>query len=120
MSFLGSWYARGEQERGDEADARLDQLNREKLARGGIDQAEYDRRARAISASYIDVDKEIDAAFVEGAKEGYQSTTGGLKAFIAAPFKFLFEILPWQLWLAAAVALFFWMGGFAWLKGRLK
>lgn len=120
MSFLTSIFASGEQERSDDLDARLDALNRRKLEEGKISPTEYDRRAAVLAENRTDVDAEVSAAFKEGAQEGYNNVTGAIKDAAAAPFRFAWDIIPWQLIVAALIVAFFYMGGASLLKGVLK
>ena len=117
MSFLTAIFAPGEQERGDELDRRRLELDRQALERGRITQQEYARREAQVAEQRVDVGAELNASFKEGAQEGYQNVTGGLRAALAAPFKFIFDALPWQAFVALAVALFLYLGGGVWLKG---
>jgi hypothetical protein len=118
MSLLTWIYAPGEQERGDEADRKRAELDQKAFERGKITQAELERRSN--ESPRIVVEDELDAAFIEGAKEGYDAETSTIKAVVAAPFKFAWASLPWQLILAAGVALFLYMGGGAYLKGIIR
>lgn len=120
MSLLSSIFAPGEQARGDALDAQLNALNDRAYADGKISADELRRRQDEQAANYIDVGGQVDQAFVEGAKEGYDNTTGFIKSTIAAPFKFVWDILPWEVWLGGAVFLFVYMGGWVWIKGILK
>lgn len=60
------------------------------------------------------------SGFKEGAKEGLNNVTGTISDTIAGVIKSVWASIPWQLWLVAGVALFFWMGGLQLLKGRLN
>jgi hypothetical protein len=119
MSFLSSIFAPGEQERGDELDAKLAALNQQEYANGKISATELARRDQEQADNAVNVDESLNDAFVEGAKEGYNATTGAIKTGLAAPFKFTWAILPWQVYAVAAVALFLYMGGGIYLKGLL-
>ena len=119
MSFLSAIFAPGEQARGDALDAQLAALNQQAYNDGKISADELQRRNVEQAQNYVDVGGQVDQAFVEGAKEGYDNTTGFIKATVAAPFKFAWDIIPRQLMLGGAVFLFVYMGGWIWLKGLL-
>jgi hypothetical protein len=110
-----------EQARQNDLDKQLAALNKKELESGSWDveqfnTAEANRQAGAIT----NVQDDVHAAFSEGLQEGYELTTGGIKRTLAAPFTFTFAAIPWQLWLAAAVALFIYMGGGVYLRGIIK
>jgi hypothetical protein len=103
----------------DETDAKLAALNQEKLESGSWSKDQYDQAQAHLEASKLDATQLVTDAFYEGAGEGYDNMTGAAKEVLKSPFRLAWDIIPWQLWLLAAVALFFWMGGAALLKGRL-
>lgn len=126
-----------EQTRGDDLDRELRELNERDYQPGGriYERIELERGTDEADDTYADVlDHErtgatgdvtasVDAAFGEGLDEG----AGNIRSVLAAPFQLVPSILksiPWQLWLAGALVLFFYMGGSVWLarqlKGRLK
>ena len=109
-----------EQKRADELDAQLAALNRETLARGRWTekQMEEAERNRAAGAGG-NIEAQVNAAFNEGLADGYSNVTGTIKSTLAAPFKFAFASLPWQLIAAGLVALFFYMGGWHLVSGAL-
>lgn len=57
--------------------------------------------------------------FQEGAAEGLKSIPGAVNSTLGATVGALFRSIPISIWLLGAVALFFYMGGAALLKGRL-
>lgn len=122
-----------EQRKQDEADAKLRELNQKDYGPGGsiynkiaseqgVETANetYDTVQEHLNGSHIDVEAEVEQAFKDGLKEGYDNTTGAIKKTIAAPFNFTWAAIPWQLLAAGAVALFLYMGGHLWLKGIIK
>jgi hypothetical protein len=115
MSFLTSWFAPDEQERGDALDAQRAKLDQDRYERGLIDAAELQRRQRQDAALAINVESELGTAFDEGWEEGKQNVKGA----IASPFKLGWDLIPWQVLALGGVALFVYMGGWIWLKGIL-
>lgn len=118
-----------EQRRQDELDAQLREMNERDYAPGGriYERIEAERGTDAADDTYQDalenldesridnVEGDVNDAFREGLEEGY----GNIRDTVAAPFKIAWNILPWQVWVAAAVALFLYMGGGLWLRGIL-
>lgn len=117
MSFLTSIFAPGEQQRSDDLDAQRIALEKRRADMGLISSDQADTNISKISSEREDVAGDLNTAFAEGAKEGYAATTGAIKTGLAAPFKFTWAILPWQVWAAGAVALFLYMGGGVYLRG---
>lgn len=123
-----------EQRRGDELDRQLREMNERDYGPGGriYERIEAERGTEEADAVYDqvrdnlnegltgDVEAQVDDAFREGLEEGYENVTGGISNTLAAPFRFTFASIPWQLWIAAAVALFLYMGGGVWLKGLIN
>jgi len=126
-----------EQTRGDDLDRELRELNERDYQPGGriYERIEAERGRGEADDSYEDVLRnldtgdtgdvtdQVDQSFHEGLDEG----AGNIRSVLAAPFELIPSILksiPWQLWLAGALVLFFYMGGSVWLarqlKGRLK
>jgi len=103
MSWLTGVDLAEEQRRSDDADARLRELNAAHWAQGRLTDEELAERDARIVAGTLNVDAEVSAAAREGLAEGYARTTGAIKDTIAAPFRFTFAIIPWQVWLAAGI-----------------
>lgn len=61
--------------------------------------------------SYDEAVDQVDNSFWEGWNTAYDERTGQGKALLNAPFKVLFDIMPWYFWLIGAVALFIYLGG---------
>ena len=111
-----------EQARGNALDASLKGLNDEKL-QDGIDgkpggwtvdqynQAEADRKAGVIT----DVTADVTGVFDKALADNVASVRGAVGTVVGTPFR----LIPWQVWALALVALFIYMGGGVWLKGRL-
>lgn len=117
MGLFSSIFAPGEQARSDELDRQRIALEERRAAMGYITPQQAAANENRIAGERLDVDGEIGTAFQQGAAEGYANTTGFIKDVAAAPFNFTWDIIPWQLLLAAAVALFLYAGGGLWLKG---
>lgn len=123
--------------------ARLQQLNAERLkqreAAGNISQARIDANQAAERDSLNSQDLAAGLGLVQGATEGLydpaqwwtdtkagaqiageaaDSAYKGVWSGLTAALKKILGPIPWWVWLAAAGALFIWMGGLALLKGR--
>lgn len=120
MSLFASIFAPGEQARADDLARRSADLERRRYEMGRITEEEMHRNVAMHYGNAPDVGNQVGAAFNEGLAEGYENTTGAIRATVAAPFRFAWDIIPWQLWLGAAVFLFFYIGGGTYLKGILK
>ena len=120
-----------EQARSDAADAQLSSLNQQNLERGLWTQAQYDQAQADIAAGNASTgDNNVAGAINAEAEAGLQE---GLNNVLNAPGKLvgavgsgastllwgIVKAIPWWVWLAAAGALFVWMGGLELLKGRL-
>lgn len=111
MSLLPDWLTGFDRENADraaEADAKLQALNAETYGPFYQPQDSQPYGADA-QAQIID-----DVFFTEATRFPRWSAawvTRGLKEF--------FGLLPWWLWAGALVAVFYWLGGFTWLKGSL-
>lgn len=110
-----SWFLSADEvQRGKDADARLDALNRQAWESGKIDSQEYQRRqAAAAGESASTYESQVDAAFEEGWQQGKDSVsdavaattravTGAAGSVVSAPLRGLLSGIPWWLWLAAA------------------
>jgi len=120
MSFLTTIFAPGEQERSDELDRRRIELERRRAERGLISEQQAADNIARIEGQRLDVEGEVGAAFNEGLKEGYDNVTGGISSTLKAPFKFVWDSVPFVVWLALAAGIFVWMGGLSLLKGRFS
>jgi hypothetical protein len=123
-----------ERKRSDELDAMIAAENEKDYGPGGVvynktveekgitaaNQQWEEVQARQAADDHPDIEKEVNDAFYEGLEEGFENTTGAIKSTLAAPFKFTFAALPWQVLVGAAVLLFFYMGGGRWLRNILK
>jgi hypothetical protein len=119
MSFLSSIFAPGEQARSDELDQQRIDLEKRRADLGYITPEQAQANIANIASQKEDVSGDLNQAFGEGLKEGYDAETGGIKKTLAFPFKFIWDALPWQIWLGGLVALFVYMGGWVWIKGIL-
>lgn len=133
LSFFTGVDLEAEQQRGNELDAQLAALNQKDYGPGGriYQRIEAEQGTDAAERTYEsvqanlegsqtgDVEQQVVAAFGEGLNEGFQSTTGGIRNALSAPFEFIFKAVPWYFWIIGLGVLFFYAGGFVWLKGRL-
>lgn len=109
MSLL-SWisgYDEDNAARAAEADMKLRELNRKEY---GVDYVNRD--------DYVDTataEKQISEDFRAGLKEG----AGNVRGFVGGAIGGIFSLIPWQVWLLGAVALFIWLGGLNLIRGRL-
>jgi len=120
MSFLSKWLFGVDI---DEEQARQDSLNeglrqeneadREKFGEAWFREAEANREAGAIN----DVGEEVTTAFEEGWNDGADNIRGAIGGTVNAVVGTPFKLIPWQVWLIAAVWAFFYFGG---LKRVLK
>lgn len=112
FSWVGSSDGRSQEElqaESDALDARLYELNVASSYRYGPEwfaQAEANRTGGAVN-----VEEEVTAAGREGLREGYDGVTGGIRSAVTFPLKFLWDALPWWLWVGAAVGVFLYFGG---------
>jgi len=119
-----SWYQKvlygvdldEEQAKQNELDAQLKIMNDKALADGKWDNDTYQlAEQHRVDSQINDVQGEVDKAFNSGLQDGIDNIRGGIGKTINFPFR----LIPWQVYVIAGIALFFWMGGAALLKGRL-
>ena len=129
-----TWFS-DEQARADDLDRQLRALNERDYGPGGriYEKVKTERgqeAADAVNATVQghlgtqedqsrDIEGQVDDAFLQGLQEGYDNETGFAKKVLASPFKLAWDVIPWQLYVVALVALFFYLGGGVWLKGIL-
>jgi hypothetical protein len=94
--------------------AQQDEYARRKQAR--IDEGTYNPALDYPLTSLEDQNAAARAGFVEGLSEGPANVRGWLADALSFPFK----LIPPLGWLLIVVGLFLWLGGFAWLRGKLK
>jgi len=132
MSWLPSWLLGGvdpdeEQTRGEQLDAQLAELNQRQYEQGRYTEAEYQTILQNQQTGATgDVNASINSEFAAGAAEGLHNVLAVPGQIVGTGFSISGEALwgvikriPWWVWLAAAAALFVWMGGLKLLKGRL-
>jgi hypothetical protein len=108
MSFL-TWISggSGEQERGNNLDAQLAQLNARDYSPGGklYTPENWDRVQRQqASGQTVNVDAEIAAAFKEGLDDGAKNVTGflgGAFDIVGKGVGAILKAVPWWIWAAA-------------------
>jgi hypothetical protein len=97
--------------RGQALDSAMDAQNRSLVDQGIWSQADYDRYLNNSAAQRANTySGQEQAAFNEGLAEGYDNVTGGIKAAINFPGKFLWDSIPWWVWLGGLVAVLWWLG----------
>lgn len=123
MGLLQKWLygidVEAEQERSDELDARLADLNRAAYDAGKYTPQSYYEREQNREAGRLNAEKEVNQAFVEGLKEGAASIPTGINSALSTATRGIFSAIPLSVWLVAGLALFVWAGGLGMLKGRL-
>lgn len=62
------------------------------------------------------VTDQVQGAFAESLEENTRGVRKGIGTVVSIPFK----LIPWQVWLLLLLALFVYMGGHTWLRGRLS
>jgi hypothetical protein len=92
-----------EQRRSDAADARLKEMNNAAWAAGKLSEEELQARNARVDAGAIDATAQVSDAFGQGLQEGYMNVTGTIKNTIAAPFKFAWAVIPWQVYVAVGL-----------------
>ena len=123
MSFLTNLFLSAEDraniEAGNAATEKLRALNAKKHADNPevFDDAWLAETEANLSNDYVNPAEEVDGAFWEGWNEGADSIRNGLGATINTAVGTPFKLIPWQIWLAAAVFAAFKLGLF---KGLLK
>lgn len=105
-----------EQSRSDDLDAKLREQNEKARAVGKYDQKTYEQAQAHVDDQAQDVMAEVDTAFDEGWQDGVSNIRNGVADVVTAPL----SLISWKLWIIGAIALFVYMGGGFWLKGRLK
>lgn len=122
MGFFSAIFAPGEQERGDDLDAKLAEINARDYGPGGKYYTPhiYSQSQRNLETSRTgNIDAEIQEAFGEGVDEGAANIRGTIGGTVNASAK-LFKIIPWQVWVIGAVALFLWLGGGAYVLRKSR
>lgn len=114
------------QAQSDALDAQRGQLNQSTYARIQSQQGQEaaDRwlgqvQTNDARANNGTVEEQINDAFNEGASEGYQNVTGAIRTGINWPMKFIWDALPLWVWIGAAGALFWYLGGGVWIRKSL-
>lgn len=106
-----------QEELGKQLDAQKADIDRELYERGTWSAETYAVvQQRAAASATQDYKKEVGAAFAEGAAEGAANIRNGIGATIDR----VFSLIPWQLWILGVAVAFVWLGGPAFVKGKLK
>lgn len=113
-------FAPGETARADELSERNRQLNQRKLEKGQVTEEWVARQQEAFdstgSATY---NAEVIAAAAEGATEGLVSLPGKVRGALSGVAGWGLAFVPWWAWLVGAGAVFYYLGGFVYLRGIL-
>lgn len=114
------------QAQSDALDAQRGQLNQSTYARiqSQQGQAAADRwlgqvNANEAAASVGTVEEQINADFNAGLSDGYNNVTGAIRTGLNWPLKFIWDALPWWVWVGGAGALFWYLGGAVWIRRKL-
>ena len=114
------------QRQSDELDAQRGQLNQSTYARiqSQQGQAAADRWLGQVAVNeeasdYGTVEEQVSESFNEGLSEGYENVTGTIRSGINWPLKFLWDALPWWVWLGGLGAVFWYLGGGVWIRRKL-
>jgi hypothetical protein len=106
-----------EQARNNEYDAQLKALNDQSLQNGEWTKAQYDKaEADRKASNNPDITGDVQKTF----NDQLDKDVSGFRNAVGSTVAFPLRLIPWQVWAIGAIALFFYMGGGAWLKGRLK
>ena len=120
-----------EQQRSNQADAATASLDQQLLEQGLWTQDQYDQAVANIAAGNAatgagDVVGSVTAEAQAGLQEGVQNVltapgkvVGAVGSGASTLLWGILKSIPWWVWLAAAGALFIWMGGLELLRGRL-
>jgi hypothetical protein len=125
--YLGG--GKAEEAQGQQLDAKLQALNNDEYGAGGRvyneiqDQKGTDAAVQAYQAVQADMASgatgdvldQLQEAGKEGADQGKKDFWSWILNLITSAI----GLIPWWVWLAAGVGIFFWMGGFKLLKGKL-
>lgn len=64
--------------------------------------------------------EQVTEAAQQGLAEGYGNVTGAIRSTIAAPFRFVWDSVPWWIWVMGLVGLFFYFGGSSVVRRRVS
>ena len=124
MAWLPDWitgYDSDNAAAADAADRRRADLDYAALQAGRITQTEADRRAANGYGADSDADRAaIDATFADSVKDNAAAISSGINNTLSFSLGKIFGAIPLSVWALGAVAVFFYMGGAALLKGRLS
>lgn len=104
-----------EQAKMNSTDGRLRDLNESARASGLYDLATYEQASANWYAGHIkDAGEQVNQAFADGARQGFDNVTGLIKDGINAPvkwsLKFIWQSLPWWVWLGLIAAVLWYFG----------
>jgi hypothetical protein len=105
-----------EQRRQEELDAQLAALNRQKLLERSWNLTQYELATAQLEASDVDIKAQVAQAWTEGLAEGAADVRGVVGGSINSVIGTAASSIPWQIWFAAMVWVFFAAGGPKWLS----
>jgi hypothetical protein len=113
-----------EQKRSDQLDAQLAAANQELVARKVWTQKEwaaFEADTTGPNSTFgQNVTSQVNTAFGEGFNEGVDNVRNFLSKSINVGIGTPLKLIPWQVWLLGAVALFVYFGGLGWLRQKVK
>lgn len=119
MGLFSFIFARGEQERSDELDRKLRELNAAAVERGRMTPEQYLEFERRLNEQ-PSVEEQVEEAFIEGAKEGLEKQQQAVKRTLTETVKAAVGFVPWWLWILLAVAAVAWLANTLGLFSLLK
>lgn len=117
--------ADAEQARSDAADAELRQLNDLAVSSGYYTPAQRDAANVAITAGNATTGASnytgsVWSAFVEGLKTGPGQTSKSFWDWLSELLGGVLKAIPWWVWTLLGVAVFWYFGGFEWVRKKIK
>jgi hypothetical protein len=120
-SFITGTDLEAEQERSNNLDAQLAAMNQQDLLSGKYDQSTFNQAEANRKKSYADegganLQGEVSGAFDQSINENTTAIRKGLTAVITEPLKIGLKLIPWPVYVAAVLFLFFYLGGALWIR----
>jgi len=110
----------GETQRADDLEEQNRILNQRKLEKGQVSEEWVDRQQEAFdSTGSSTYNAEIAEAAAEGAAEGLASMPGKVCGALSGVAGWGLAFVPWWGWIIGAGAVFYYLGGFVYLRGIL-
>jgi hypothetical protein len=112
-----------EQARSNAADAQLDQLNQQEIAKGRYDAAVQkqieDNATKPTSNYHADVSGQVNDEFAAGAREGFNNTVGVVAGAVKDGALGLARGVPWWFWVGLILVAFLYLGGLDLIRRRV-